>query len=139
MRATGALRAVVYAGVMARALLVAMVAAAALAVAWVARAEAEPDALAALLRRIDAVSREVARVRGLPLKRPIPNEVVDRAELRARLVKMAAEEKTAAESAAEAFALERWGMIPPGLDYESMIVDLLTEQSRGTTIRIRRS
>ncbi|HSR96583.1 MAG TPA: hypothetical protein VLM79_05890 [Kofleriaceae bacterium] len=116
---------------MARALLVAMVAAAAIAVAWGARAEADPDALAALLRRIDAVSREVARVRGLPLKRPIPNEVVDRDELRARLVKMAAEEKTAAESAAEAFALERWGMIPPGLDYESMIVDLLTEQIAG--------
>jgi hypothetical protein len=115
---------------MARALLVAMVAAA-VAFAWGTRADAEPDALAALLRRIDAVAREVARVRGLPLKRPIPNEVVDRDELRARLVKMAAEEKTAAESAAEAFALERWGMIPPGLDYESMIVDLLTEQIAG--------
>ena len=124
------MRAVVYAGVMARALLVAMVAAA-IAVASGARVEAEPDALAALLRRIDSVSREVARVRGLPLKRPIPNEVVDRDELRARLVKMASEEKTAAESAAEAFALERWGMIPPGLDYEAMIVDLLTEQIAG--------
>jgi hypothetical protein len=116
---------------MARALLVAMVAAVAIALAVAARADAEPDALAALLRRIDAVAREVARVRGLPLKRPIPNEVVDRDELRARLVKMAAEEKTAAESAAEAFALERWGMIPPGLDYEAMIVDLLTEQIAG--------
>jgi hypothetical protein len=96
-----------------------------------ARADAEPDALAALLRRIDAVAREVARVRGLPLKRPIPNEVVDRDELRARLIKMASEDKTAAESAAEAFALERWGMIPPGIDYEGMIVDLLTEQIAG--------
>src|SRR5215813_5375817 len=77
-------------------------------------ASADPDALAALLRRVDVVAREVARVRGLPLKHPIPNEVVDRDELRARLIKLAAEDKTAAESAAEAFALERWGMIPPG-------------------------
>jgi hypothetical protein len=97
----------------------------------VGRAAADADALAALLRRTDAVAAEVAKVRGLPLKRPIPNEVVDRAALRARLIKMAAEDKTAAETAAEAFALERWGMIPPGLDYQGMVVDLLTEQIAG--------
>jgi hypothetical protein len=95
------------------------------------RAAADGDALSALLRRTDAVAREVARVRGLPLKQPIPNEVVDRDELRARLLKMAAEDKTAAESAAEGFALERWGMIPPGTRYESLLVDLLTDQIAG--------
>jgi len=95
------------------------------------RAAAEPDALSALLRRTDAVAREVARVRGLPLKQPIPNEVVDRDELRARLLRMAAEDKTAAESAAEGFALERWGMIPPGTSYEAMLIDLLTDQIAG--------
>ena len=95
------------------------------------RAVAEGDALTALLRRIDTVAQEVARIRGLPLKRPIPNDVVGRDELRARLLKMAGEDKTAAESAAEAFALERWGLIPPGLDYEAMVVDLLTEQIAG--------
>jgi hypothetical protein len=96
-----------------------------------ARAAADADVLAALLRRTDAVAREIARVRGLPLKRPIPNEVIDRDELRARLRKMAAEDKTAAENAAEGLALERWGMIPPGTDYEAMLVDLLTEQVAG--------
>ncbi|HEY0481340.1 MAG TPA: hypothetical protein VGD37_27680 [Kofleriaceae bacterium] len=95
------------------------------------RAAADPDALAALLRRTDAVAREVARVRGLPLKQSIPNEVVDRDELRVRLLKMAAEDKTAAETAAEGFALERWGMIPPGTDYEALLVDLLTDQIAG--------
>jgi hypothetical protein len=96
-----------------------------------ARASADPDSLAALLRRTDAVAREVARVRGLPLKRAIPNEVIDDQELRARLQKMAADDKTAADSAAEGFALDRWGMIPPGLDYEAMLLDLLTEQIAG--------
>jgi hypothetical protein len=95
------------------------------------RASADADSLAALLRRTDAVAREVARVRGLPLKRPIPNEVVGRDELRARLQKMAADDKTAADSAAEGFALERWGMIPPGTDYEAMLLELLTEQIAG--------
>jgi hypothetical protein len=94
-------------------------------------ARADGDALTALLARTDAVAREVAKVRGLPLKRKIPNEVVDRAELRARLLKMAAEDKTAAEGAAEGFALERWGLIPPGTDYKAMLVDLLTEQIAG--------
>jgi hypothetical protein len=96
-----------------------------------ARARADGDTLAALLRRTDAVAREVARVRGLPLKHSIPNEVVDRNELRARLLKMAAEDKTAEDSAAEGFALERWGMIPPGTDYKALMVDVLTEQVAG--------
>ncbi|HEX3759295.1 MAG TPA: hypothetical protein VHW23_11335 [Kofleriaceae bacterium] len=95
------------------------------------RAGADGDTLAALLRRTDAVAREVARVRGLPLKHPIPNEVVDRDELHARLLKMAAEDKTAEDSAAEGFALERWGMIPPGTDYKALLVDVLTEQVAG--------
>jgi hypothetical protein len=96
-----------------------------------ARASADGASLAALLRRTDAVAREVAQVRGLPLKRTIPNEVVGRDELRARLQQMAADDKTAADSAAEGFALERWGMIPPGTAYEAMLIDLLTEQIAG--------
>jgi hypothetical protein len=96
-----------------------------------AQARADGDLLAALLQRTDAVAREVARVRGLPLKRPIPNEVVDRRELHARLLKMAAEDKTAEDSIAEGFALERWGMIPPGTDYKALLVDVLTDQVAG--------
>jgi hypothetical protein len=65
-------------------------------------------ALAALLARTDAVAREVARIRGLPLRRPIPNEVVDRDELRRRLLALAAEEKAKAATAADGLALARW-------------------------------
>jgi hypothetical protein len=110
------------------------VVAAVVAIAVVAldrRAAADGDSLAALLRTTDTVAREVARIRGLPLKRPIPNDVVDREQLHARLLRMAADENAAAETAAEAFALERWGMIPPGLDYQAMLIDLLTEQIAG--------
>jgi hypothetical protein len=96
-----------------------------------AHASADADSLAALLRRTDAVAREVARIRGLRLKRTIPNEVVSRDELRARLQQMAADDKTAADSAAEGLALERWGMLPPGTDYEAMLLELLTEQIAG--------
>ncbi|MBL9017868.1 MAG: hypothetical protein JNL83_27020 [Myxococcales bacterium] len=94
-------------------------------------ANAERSALDALLARTDKVAREVAKIRGLPLKRPIPNEVVDKDELRTRLLAMAAEDKTAAETAAEGIALARWGMIPRSTDYKALLVDLLTEQIAG--------
>jgi hypothetical protein len=87
--------------------------------------------LASLLGRVDAVSHEVAHVRGLPLKHPIPYDVVDRDELRRRLLAEAAKDKSAAETAAEGFAFERWGLIPPGIDYQAMLIDLLTEQIAG--------
>jgi len=94
-------------------------------------AHADPDTLGKLLGRIDAVAKEVSKVRGLPLKHAIPNDVVDKDELHARLLKMAGDGKTAAETKAEGIALERWGMVPPGTDYTKLVLDLLTDQIAG--------
>ncbi len=98
-----------------------------------ARADAPDRAhtLAALLSRVDALAREVSHLRGLPLRKTIPNEVVDRAELRARLDAQATDHKTAAETAAEGLALARWGMIPLDTDYTHAVLDLLTDQIAG--------
>jgi hypothetical protein len=65
------------------------------------------------------------------LKKTIPNEVVDKDELRRRLVAIAEEDKTATETTAEGLALARWGMIPLATDYKAPMVDLLTEQIAG--------
>ncbi len=92
---------------------------------------ADDASLRALLARTDAVAQEVSKVRGLPLRHAIPNEVVDKAELHARLVKMAGEQKTKDETAAEGLALTRWGMLPPGTDYLGLMVDLMTDQIAG--------
>jgi len=94
-------------------------------------AAADPTPLEKLLARTDKVAREVAKIRGLPLKKPIPNDVVDKDDLRKRLVVMAAEDKTASETAAEGLALARWGMIPLATDYKALVLDLLTEQIAG--------
>ncbi len=94
-------------------------------------ASADPTALDLLLARTDKVAREVAKIRGIKLKRPIPNEVVDKDELRHRLRVMAAEDKTASETAAEGISLARWGMIPLAMDYSALLIDLLTEQIAG--------
>lgn len=94
-------------------------------------AAADPTALDQLLARTDKVAREVAKLRGLPLKKPIPNEVVDKEELRKRLIAMAAEDKTANETSAEGLSLARWGLIPLSTNYNALLVDLLTEQIAG--------
>ena len=94
-------------------------------------ASADPSALDKLLARTDKVAREVAKIRGLPLKKAIPNEVVDKDELRRRLIVMAGEDKTATETVAEGLGLARWGMIPLSTDYKALMIDLFTEQIAG--------
>ncbi|MBL0217832.1 MAG: hypothetical protein IPQ07_28630 [Myxococcales bacterium] len=102
-----------------------------LAVALAGVAAADPSSLDLLLAKTEKVAREVAKIRGLTLKRPIPNEVVDKDELRRRLLVMSAEDKTATETAAEGLSLARWGMIPLSMDYKALLIDLLTEQIAG--------
>ncbi len=87
--------------------------------------------LEALLARTDAVAREVSALRGLPLKRRIPNDVVDKEGLRKRLVAFANEDKAKRENAAEGFALARWGMIPLRTDYPALLIEVLTDQIAG--------
>jgi hypothetical protein len=99
--------------------------------AGAASAQPKSDALTKLLARTDKVAREVSKIRGLPLKRKIPNDVVDKDELRKRLVAMAGEDKTKVETAAEGLALARWDMIPRATNYEALLLDLLTEQIAG--------
>jgi hypothetical protein len=104
---------------------------AALSIVTASTAHAETDPLAALLARTDVIAKQVAKQRGLPLKTRVDKEVVDRDELRARLLKLAAEEKTQSEARAEGLALARWGMIPLDTDYLALMVDLLADQIAG--------
>jgi hypothetical protein len=94
-------------------------------------AYADDGPLAALLARTDVVAKEVAKVRGLRLKKKIPNEVVDRTELRKRLLEEASEGKTAADTAARGIELQRWGLVPLGYDYTARLIDLLADQIAG--------
>ena len=94
-------------------------------------APAAHDPLDALLAHTHAIAKEVARVRGLPLKHEIAEEVVDRAELKARLAKLASDHKTAAETHAEGVALQRWGLVPLDMDYAQELVDLMGDQIAG--------
>jgi hypothetical protein len=97
-----------------------------------ARAEQKTEnALPALLAQTDHIAKQVAKVRGLKLKHAIPNEVVDHAELHRRLVALAADKTTAAQTAAEELAAKRWGLVPLDYDFSGAIVDLMTDQIAG--------
>src|SRR5688572_2810115 len=92
---------------------------------------AEPTGLDRLLDRTDEVAKEVEGIRGLKLRKPIAHEVVDRDELHKRLLALATEPDARARVAAEGFALARWGVIPRSLDYDALLLDLMTEQVAG--------
>lgn len=77
-------------------------------------------------------AHDVARVRGLAIKQPIEQEIVDRDELRARLAKAAASRTTEDALHAEGVALQRWGFVPPSSDLTRLTVDILAEQIAGT-------
>ncbi|HEY4058292.1 MAG TPA: hypothetical protein VGM39_16885 [Kofleriaceae bacterium] len=84
-----------------------------------------------LLASTGALAKEVAKIRGLKLKKPIPQDVVDEAELRKRLLAMASEEKGKKQTDGESVMMKRWGMLPQDTDYDALLVDLLTEQIAG--------
>ena len=90
------------------------------------------DPLAALLARTHAVAKEVRAIRGLPLKQPIADEVVDRDELRARLVKLAADHKTATETARRGRRARALGPGPARHRLRAaLMIDLMTDQIAG--------
>lgn len=94
-------------------------------------ASAEVDPITALLARTDTVTKEVAKLRSLRLKRPLDREVVDRAELRRRLIALADDPMERSEIVAEGVALARWGLIPRETKYLDLMVELLTDNVAG--------
>lgn len=82
------------------------------------------------------VAKEIAKQRGLTLKKTAKKPpsgdqtaaTLDRDALRARLAKLAEDPAVQAATHAEGIALERWGLIPRGLDYRAALVGLYTDQ-----------
>jgi hypothetical protein len=90
-------------------------------------AVAPPD----LLDRTDALAKELSALRGLPVKAPIAKELVDRAELRRRLIAMTARPKEQAQLRREETLVKHWGLVPRQLDYTGLLLDVLSEQIAG--------
>ncbi len=84
-----------------------------------------------LMSQADAISKEVARLRALPLLRPVVRGVMSKAGIKARILKIMKQEYTPAELNAEALGLKRFGLLPKSTNYLKMMVNLLTDQIAG--------
>ncbi|MBL4633498.1 MAG: hypothetical protein JKY56_06490, partial [Kofleriaceae bacterium] len=84
-----------------------------------------------LLSQASAIATKVAALRALPLLRPILRGVMNKAEIKARILKIMKQEYTPAELDAEALGLKRFGLLPNATNYRTMMVNLLTDQIAG--------
>lgn len=85
----------------------------------------------ALLKRADVVARKTARMRGLKLNRPIKRGVMNRAQLKARLLKRVAQEYSQQEVAVEELLLKRFALLKESDRYLDMVIALLTQEIAG--------
>ncbi len=84
-----------------------------------------------LVGKVDVLAKEVARLRGLGLKKPIKKVVLTTADLDARLATFANTPETRRTTSAEEFGYSRWGLIPPSTDYAQLLLDLRRDQVLG--------
>ena len=85
----------------------------------------------ALLAAADEIARQVSALRGLTLKAPLQRGVLSREEIGVKLKERIGKEFTAAEVRDESRVLKRIGLLPPDVDYEKLMLDLLMEQVAG--------
>ena len=79
----------------------------------------------------DEILRQVVALRGLSSRSKVQRGVLSRTQIGAKLRERVDEEYTAAEVSAETRVLRRLGLLPVGLDYKKLLIDLLMEQVAG--------
>ncbi len=79
----------------------------------------------------DEIFRQVSALRGLSSKSKVSRGVLSRAQIGEKLRARVDEEYTPTEVSAETRVLRRLGLLPPGLDYKRLLIDLLMEQVAG--------
>jgi hypothetical protein len=93
---------------------------------------AQPKASAAdLMSAADEIVRQVGALRGLPEKSKVARGVLTRNGIGERLKARMAKEYTPDEVRAESRVLRRLGLLPPNVDYEKLLLDVLMEQVAG--------
>lgn len=83
------------------------------------------------LKQIEKILADVAKLRSLPVKRPIQIGVLDRSQLEKTLTKQINEEIPADKIKGETALYRQLGMLPKDFDYQQFMVDLYTEQIGG--------
>lgn len=98
----------------------------------VARAGDPPeDAKKGLLGKADDIAEKVSAIRGLKIKRSIERGVMNKEQIRARVLERMDDEYKPEELAAEELAMKRLGLLPPSVDYKKLVIDILTDEIAG--------
>ncbi|MDP9148298.1 MAG: hypothetical protein M3N22_11615, partial [Acidobacteriota bacterium] len=79
----------------------------------------------------DEVLAQMSEITGLKLLTPLKKTLRSREEIRAYVIREMDEDKKPAERYASTRSAEAFGLIPKGFDFDSFMVDLLTEQIAG--------
>jgi len=87
------------------------------------------------LATADEVLHDMSEITGWKLKEPLKKSIRSREEIRAYVLAQMDNEKDAKERYASARSAEAFGLIPKGFNLDAFLVDLLTEQIAGSTIR----
>jgi hypothetical protein len=84
-----------------------------------------------LLKMADQIVARVAQVRGLKPMHPVAKGVLGREAIRDKLMSRIKKEYSPEEIADEERVLKRLGLLPPEVDYEKAVMNLLLEQIAG--------
>ena len=103
----------------------------ALLLAQPSSAPAQKLSAAKLVAKADEVAKKVASLRGLALKVKVKSGVMNKAQIKKRILKLLHEEYTDAELDAESLGLKRFGQIAESSDYVDIVVKLLQNQIAG--------
>ncbi len=93
--------------------------------------DAKTPTAADLVAKADSIAKKVAKLRGLPLKHKVKSGVMNKAQVKKRILKILHTEYTDAELDAESLSLKRFGLIPETSNYLKIMVDLLQDQIAG--------
>ena len=79
----------------------------------------------------DEVLARMSEITGLKLRTPLKKTLRSREEIRAYVIREMNEDKEPAERYASSRSAEAFGLLPKGFDFDTFMVDLLTEQIAG--------
>jgi hypothetical protein len=86
---------------------------------------------AAIVAATVAILKETSEIRELAILRPVKSGAQSRSEIERMIVRNLNKQTTAAEMNATELALKKLGLAPPGFQYRSFVVKLLSEQVAG--------
>jgi hypothetical protein len=79
----------------------------------------------------DEVLEQMSQITGLKLRTPLKKTLRSREEIHAYIIREMNEDKGPAERYASARSAEAFGLLPKGFDFDSFMIELLTEQIAG--------